>query len=144
VIRVFSKKALVRVCRGFFTEGVNVSWDDAMAYCNWVSKITGKTYRLPTEAEWEYSARGNEAYKFAGSDNVENVGWVAIKKEKVGYISDRSLSNNTERTHPVGNKKANGFGLYDMTGNVWEWCYDTNKSYVGHLFFLIYKYVFLS
>jgi formylglycine-generating enzyme required for sulfatase activity len=94
---------------------INVSWDDAIAYCQWLSSTTGKTYRLPTEAEWEYSARGGENYKYAGSNDVNTTAW--------------NTTNSDAKTHPVGQKQANGFGLYDMAGNVWEWCGDWKSDY---------------
>lgn len=107
-----------------------VSWLDAVAYCNELSKkenlepcyqINGGTvgwkdgvkctgYRLPTEAEWEYAARAPATTRYAGSDNVDEVAWYS--------------SNSVNTTHPVKTKKANDRGLYDLSGNVWEWVWD--------------------
>lgn len=97
---------------------IYVSWDGARAYCNWLSEKTGQNYRLPTEAEWEYAARGGQqsrSYKYAGSNNLDEVAWYD--------------NNSNNRTHPVGRKKANELGLYDMSGNVWEWCLDDRRTY---------------
>ncbi len=88
----------------------NVSWDDAQVFVKKLNELTGKKYSLPTEAQWEYAARANENYKYAGSDSVAKVAWYHA-------ISDKM-------THPVKTKAPNGFGLYDMTGNVLEWCED--------------------
>jgi formylglycine-generating enzyme required for sulfatase activity len=92
---------------------VNVSWEDAVAYCNWLSSKTGKQYRLPTEAEWEFAARGgnkNKGFHYSGSQNIDSVAW------------NKNNSNNL--VHAVAQKTANELGLYDMTGNLWEWCMD--------------------
>jgi formylglycine-generating enzyme required for sulfatase activity len=122
---------------------INVSWWDAIAYCNWLSekeklpkaydskgnlldkdgRVTTNPsevvgYRLPTEAEWEYAARGgnkSKGYKYSGSDNVGDVAWYT--------------SNSGSKTQEVGKKAPNELGIYDMSGNVWEWCSDWYGPY---------------
>ncbi|HLP50046.1 MAG TPA: formylglycine-generating enzyme family protein [Chitinophagales bacterium] len=91
----------------------NVSWYDAQIFISKLNQLTGKFYRLPTEAEWEYAARGgnkSKNYKFAGGNNLNLVGWYEGNSNKV--------------SHPVGAKLPNELGLYDMSGNVWQWCSD--------------------
>jgi WD40 repeat protein/serine/threonine protein kinase len=90
-----------------------VNWDEAVEFCARLSKLTGKTYRLPTEAEWEYAARAGTKGSYVG--NLDDMGWY----EK----------NSEEKTHPVGQKLPNAWGLYDVYGNVFEWCNDWFGDY---------------
>ena len=101
---------------------INVSWDDAKAYAQWLSQQTGKRYRLPTESEWEYAAR---------SDGKEDEIWAGTSDES--QLKDYAVyRNRMDRTEPVGSKKPNGLGLYDMSGNVQEWVEDCwHKNYKG-------------
>lgn len=96
----------------------NVSWQDAKLFLEKLSTITGSKFRMPTEAEWEYVARGGNKtghYKYSGSNNVNEVGW---------YIG-----NSQNQTHKVKSKAPNELGVYDMCGNVWEFCIDVKDDY---------------
>ena len=95
-----------------------VSWDDCQEFISKLNSITGKTFRLPTEAEWEYAARGgnkSRGNQYSGSSNLSDVAW----------YKDNSNSKN----HTVGSKQANELGIYDMPGNVMEWCQDLYGKY---------------
>lgn len=114
---------------------IHVSWNDANAYCRWLSKQNGKTYRLPTEAEWEYAAgNGHRHTKFSWGDETAaktpkaNLADEMLSKQIAGeYIKD--FNDGFAFTSPVGRFESNEFGLFDMTGNVWEWCNDNKTPY---------------
>ena len=100
----------------------NVSWNDAQEFIRKLNTQTGKNYRLPTEAEWEYACRGGARsahYKYSGSDTIGDVAWYD--------------KNSGGKTHPVGTKSPNELGIYDMSGNVWEWCSDWWGNYNGKI-----------
>jgi formylglycine-generating enzyme required for sulfatase activity len=100
-----------------------LSWDDAVEFCRRLSelpaeKAAGNVYRLPTEAEWEYACRAGTTTKYSFGDDESELGdyaWYGV--------------NSDQKTHPVGSKKPNAWGLYDMYGNVWEWCQDWYGDY---------------
>ena len=118
------QRALSTLDEGIAGEGADypmyfVSWNEAREFCRKLSEKTGKKYVLPTEAQWEYAARGgkkSKGYKYSGSNDIDEVAWYQ-------YNSDNE-------THRVGTKKANELGLYDMSGNVWERCSDWWAYYV--------------
>jgi formylglycine-generating enzyme required for sulfatase activity len=109
---------------------VNVTWNDANAFCHWLAHRTKKSVRLPTEAEWEYACRAGSATRFYCGEDAETlakVGNVAdrtAKKKFPDWQSTIAAEDGYEFTAPVGQFRANRFGLYDMHGNVWEWCQD--------------------
>lgn len=97
-----------------------VSWNDCQTFINRLNNYTGRNFRLPTEAEWEFAARGgnySRHYKYSGSNNLDDVAW---------------HGDNSDRTHPVGTKRPNELGLYDMSGNVFEWCSDWYGTYSSY------------
>lgn len=101
---------------------INVTWHDAVAYCAWLSEQTGQKYTLPSEAHWEYGCRAGSLTDYCFGDDE------SLLDEYAWYGYERS----DKQAHPVGEKKPNAFGLYDMHGNVWEWVQDKYyDSYQG-------------
>lgn len=96
----------------------NINWNDCQKFISRLNELTGRSFRMPTEAEWEYAARGgqlSQGYRYSGSDDVGLVAWYA--------------DNSDHQTHPVATRQPNELGLYDMSGNVMEWCSDIYGIY---------------
>ena len=105
-------------CKGDNLPVEQVSWNDCQKFIRKLNALTGQNFRLPTEAEWEFACRGgnnSRGYKYSGSNYIDNVAWYD--------------GNSGDKTHPVGTKAPNELGIYDMTGNVWEWCADWYGDY---------------
>jgi len=104
--------------KGYNLPVESISYEDIQGFITKLNQKTGKTFRLPTEAEWEFAARGgnkSKGYKYSGSNNLNDVAWYR--------------DNANKKTHPVKTKQANELGIYDMSGNIWEWCSDWYGDY---------------
>lgn len=107
-------------CEGIYNPVEYVSWENCQKFIEILNEMTGMKFRLPTEAEWEFAARGGNSSNhtlYSGSNNIDDVAWCSI--------------NSLYKTHPVAQKIPNELGLYDMSGNVWEWCEDFYGEYMS-------------
>ena len=113
----------------------NVNWNDCQDFVRKLSQLTGKNFRLPTEAEWEYAARGgnkSRGYQYSGSNRINDVAWLwenSGNNRLSGSWDVNRVKVNNCRTHNVKTKQTNELGIYDMSGNVYEWCQDWKGSY---------------
>lgn len=115
-------------CKGANRPVDNVSWNDCQKFIKKLNKLTGKNFRLPTEEEWEYAARGgnkSQSFEYSGSNNIDDVAWCQSNCN----FEDEKLSD--YGTHSVATKQANELGIYDMSGNVKEWCQNKWYKYDG-------------
>ena len=106
----------------------DISWDDCQDFIKKLNELTKRHFRLPTEAQWEYAARGgnlSKGYKYSGSNDISEVAWYSEN------AWDKGKESPDFGNHPVGSLKPNELGLYDMSGNVWEWCQDNYSRYDG-------------
>ena len=133
---VMGKNPSVFVARDHPVE--SMSWNDCQEFIIRLNRMTGRNFQLPTEAQWEFAARGgnkSKGYKYSGSDSLDSVAWYwknsglrPIEGTDEDWNIDK-IKGNKCKTHSVKTKKPNELGLYDMTGNVWEWCCDWFESY---------------
>lgn len=116
------------VCKGGKLPVENVSWEDCQEFLKTLYSLTNRKFRLPSEAEWEFAAKGGKesrGYKYSGSNNIDEVAWYDDGSAKKTWYEE-----NTDMVpHPVKTKKANELGIFDMTGNVDEWCQDWKGEY---------------
>jgi uncharacterized protein (TIGR02996 family) len=103
---------------------VMVSWHDCQNFCRWLGKREGQPYRLPTEAEWEYTCRAGTTTEYGSGNGLDAL-------RRMGWCSDDGNWGSAQETKPVGRFQPNAWGLHDMHGNVWEWCLDSKRDYTS-------------